>query len=226
MPVKEWLFRLLFGNSRPSHVCNFEHFDHVRCSVDSFNGSFSSKNTDLQLHTYEHKPEEGSSYILLCADNFMGRQALTLINVQKEKSLPWSEWCFFFLLQGGTSIIFMTELDEGQSKQSKAILNTSSVKKINLNKAPTIFHPPTGAIRAPVAHPPATVSMITEPVVVADRCSRQHVTHRSNQQVRAEEFYFFPLSQNSAKPTCTSYSDNPGEQSGGDHTGKVFLKGW
>lgn len=34
----------------------------------------------LQLHAYKDNSEEGSSNILLCADSFVGRQALILIN--------------------------------------------------------------------------------------------------------------------------------------------------
>ena len=41
-----------------------------------------------KLQTYSCKPEEVGGYILLCADSFMGRQALILINVQKEKLQP------------------------------------------------------------------------------------------------------------------------------------------
>ena len=56
-----------------------------------------------------------------------------------------------------------------------------------MNKVPP---PTTGATRAPVAHPTATVSMNTALAAVADRCSRQHVTHRSN-KVRVEEVFLF-----------------------------------
>lgn len=69
---------------------------------------------------------------------------------------------------------------------------------------------PLGAIRAPVAHPTATVSMNTAlaaATVVGDRCSRQHVTHRSNQQVRAEEVFSYPrIPQNPhTLPTATTF---------------------
>lgn len=43
--------------------------------------------------------------------------------------------------------------------------------------------------------------------VVGDRCSRQHVTHRSNQQVRAEEVFSYPrIPQNPhTLPTATTF---------------------
>lgn len=59
--------------------------------------------------------------------------------------------------------------------------------------------------------------------VVVDHHSRQHVEHRSNQEVRAEEGFFF-LSQNSLQPTRTSYNDSHRVQlrENKKHEGKSF----
>lgn len=145
--VKEWVFRLLFSDSRPLRIWNLEHFHDGKCSVDSFKGSYRAKIQITAAH--KHKPEERSSYILLCADSFMGRQALILINVRKEKLLPWSEgWIFFFFFFCREAPPSYSWQSWTKANQSKAILNTSAVQKINLNKAPTIPPTsPTGAIR-------------------------------------------------------------------------------
>lgn len=133
--VKEWVFRLLFGDPWPSQVCSLEHFYNGKCSVGSFEGSFSKqKHRRTAAHVYQHKPQEGSSYILLHVLtvswedlSFHSHECPKRKITALEGRMDFYLLIYLFVLQGGTSIIFMAELDEGQSKHSNAILNNSAV---------------------------------------------------------------------------------------------------